>query len=264
VLYRAYIPPQTRLEATRQLSGSAELLHGLMKQRIQAMAGRLGQLHHGVSELADFLMLQTLNRHEGVFSQHARSPLAHPLELHRDALCLAGDLATLAAPTRQCAEFPVYRHDDLQGSFAALIDALRRMLSVVLDSNAVRIELVDRKHGVRTAVLSDTELIRNAGFVLAVNARVSAEQLRQHFPAQTKVGPVERIRDLVNLQLPGIGLRALPVAPRQLPFHAGFYYFELERSNTDLWRQLEQGGNFAMHVAGDFPGLELEFWAIRR
>ena len=103
----------------------------------------------------------------------------------------------------------------------------------------------------------------SASFVIAVNAQVSAEQLRQRFPAQSKLGPVDRIRDLVNLQLPGIGLRALPVAPRQLPFHAGFHYFELDRGG-ELWKQLERSGSLALHVAGDFPGLELELWAIRQ
>jgi type VI secretion system protein ImpJ len=52
------------------------------------------------------------------------------------------------------------------------------------------------------------------------------------------------------------------VAPRQIPFHAGFLYFELERGG-DLWKQTEQSGVLALHVAGEFPGLELEFWAVR-
>ena len=59
------------------------------------------------------------------------------------------------------------------------------------------------------------------------------------------------------------GLRALPVAPRQIPYHAGYTYFELDTRNNDLWRQLDQSGGLAMHIAGEFPGLELAFWAIR-
>ena len=58
-------------------------------------------------------------------------------------------------------------------------------------------------------------------------------------------------------------LRLLPTAPRQLPFHAGFHYFELDRGG-DLWKQIERSGSLALHVAGDFPGLELELWAIRQ
>jgi type VI secretion system protein ImpJ len=74
---------------------------------------------------------------------------------------------------------------------------------------------------------------------------------------------VDRIKDLVNLQLPGVTMRSLPVAPRQLPFHAGSHYFELERQG-ELWKQIERSGSLVLHVAGDFPGLELELWAIRQ
>jgi type VI secretion system protein ImpJ len=62
--------------------------------------------------------------------------------------------------------------------------------------------------------------------------------------------------------LPGIQLRPLPVAPRQIPFHAGFAYFELDR-NSELWEPLGTSGAFAMHIGGEFPDLQLEFWAIK-
>ena len=112
-------------------------------------------------------------------------------------------------------------------------------------------------------MISDVELQRNATFVLAVMSQMPGEALRARFPTQVKIGPVERIRDLVNLHLPGVTLTPLPVAPRQIPFHSGASYFELETRNSDLWRQLEQSGGMAMHVAGEFPSLDLAFWAIR-
>jgi len=79
---------------------------------------------------------------------------------------------------------------------------------------------------------------------------------------QVKVGPVEKIREMVNLSLPGISLRPLPVAPRQIPYHAGFTYFELDRA-SEFWKVMPTSGGFAFHVGGEFPGLELEFWAIK-
>ena len=82
--------------------------------------------------------------------------------------------------------------------------------------------------------------------VLAVKAQLPVEQLQQQFPLQSKIADPERIRERIALQLPGVALRHLPVAPRHLPYHAGFSYFEL-----------------ALHVAGEFPGLELQLWAIR-
>jgi type VI secretion system protein ImpJ len=263
VLDRQHIPPVYSLDASPHLASEAHRLHGLIADRAKLLASRMGQLGHGVSELADFLMLQTLNRNEPVFAQHAASPVAHPRELLGDCLRLAGDLATLSSAQRRPPAFPAYRHDQLQGCFTPVFDLLRSLLSAVLESNAVPIELVERKHGVRTAVVADLDLVRNAGFVLAVSAQLPAERLRVDFPAKTKVGPVDRIKDLVNYQFPGIGLRALPVAPRQLPYHAGCSYFELDKG-SELWRQVEANGTFAMHVPDGFPGLELEFWAIRK
>ena len=112
------------------------------------------------------------------------------------------------------------------------------------------------------AVIANKDLIKTATFVLAVGAEMPGEQVRKLFPAQVKIGPVEKIRDLVNLHLPGVGLRPLPVAPRQIPYHAGNNYFELDTS-SEFWRGLEHSGGVALHIAGDFPGLKLEFWAIR-
>jgi type VI secretion system protein ImpJ len=140
---------------------------------------------------------------------------------------------------------------------------LRQLLSQVREPDAVAIELQLHKSGVRVATINDLELLKKAGFVLAVNAQMPGETLRVRFPTQAKLAPADRLRDLVNLAMPGIGLRAMPMAPRQIPFHAGFNYFELDRG-CDLWKELEQTGNLAMYIAGEFPGIELEFWAIRQ
>lgn len=262
VLDRGYIPSQYRIDASAQLSTMVALVHGLVRQRAQALAATMGQLGHGVSEIAEFLMLQLLNRAEPLLSQFARAPSVHPRDLHWTLAQLAGELSTFSRPERHPPEYPVYRHDDLQASFTPLAEDLREYLSAVLHRHAIAIELVDRKHGVRTASVADGELLRGASFVLAVRSQLPAEQLRRRFPTQSKLGPVERIKDLVNLQLPGLAVHSLPVAPRQLPFHAGSHYFELDRSG-ELWRQVEQSGNLFVHVAGDFPGLEIELWAIR-
>jgi type VI secretion system protein ImpJ len=80
---------------------------------------------------------------------------------------------------------------------------------------------------------------------------------------QAKVGTVEKIRELVNLAIPGVDVRQLPVAPRQIPFHAGTTYFELD-TKTDLWKALVQSAGLALHVAGEFPNLNVALWAIRR
>lgn len=263
VFERQHIAPLLDVSGHALLKGYLEELLGLLRQRGEALAARMGQMGGGgVAEIADFLLLQTVNRFEPWLSHLARTSLLHPQRFYECALALAGDLATFR-DGRRASSFGGYIHDDLALSFRPVMEDLRRSLSMVLEQSAIRIELHDRKFGVRVAVISDVELQRNAVFVLAVTSSMPGEALRARFPTQVKIGPVERIRDLVNLQLPGVTLQALQVAPRQIPFHTGTCYFELETKNSDLWRQLEQSGGVAMHIAGDFPGLELAFWAIR-
>ena len=258
----AYIPPLLHTEASAVLVGHMREVLGMLHQRGDALAARMNQPGRGgVAEIADFLMLQTVNRHEPLFAHLPQAPLLHPERLYTLLLQLAGDLSVFRSQRRPPA-FPVYRHDDLQASFTPVMQDIRESLSMVMEQNAIAIPLQDRRHGVRVAIIGDLELVRKASFVLAVNANMPGEALRTRFPVQVKIGPVERIRDLVNLQLPGVGLRSLPVAPRQIPYHAGFNYFELDRGN-ELWKQLERTGNLAMHITEQFPGLELEFWAIR-
>jgi type VI secretion system protein ImpJ len=76
------------------------------------------------------------------------------------------------------------------------------------------------------------------------------------------VGPSDRLPDLVRAHLPGVTLQSLPVPPRQIPFNAGYVYFELSRTGP-LWDTISQHGGIALHVAGDFPQLKLELWGVR-
>ena len=264
VLDPDYCAPCLDFRAAPRLAGFADELVGLLHQRGDALASRLAQPGAaGAAEIADFLLLQLLNRVEPLFIHLAAASGVHPESLYRAMLELAGELATFTEAGKRCALYPPYRHAQLAETFAPLIADLRKSLSVVMDAQAVPIALDERQFGIRVAVLPDKELLRSASFVLAVNAQMPPEALRGSFPAQVKIGSVEKIRDLVNLQLPGIGLRPLPVAPRQLPFYAGYTYFELD-SASEYFQHLHQSAGVALHVAGEFPGLQMQFWAIRR
>jgi len=260
---KGYIPPVLACQVSPVLAGFLREVRGLLGQRGDALAARLAQPGAGgVAEIADFIFLLTINRHQPVFTHLGELTQLHPERLFARLLELSGELSTLVSSERRPASPPAYNHDALEASFAPLIRDVRRALATVLEQNAIQIELQDHKQGRYVGLVADRSLLRHAGFVLAVNAQVPSETLRGRFPAQAKLGPVEKIRELVNLQLPGIALRPLPVAPRQIPFHAGFSYFELDNAG-DLWKQLENSGGLGIYVTGDFPALELSLWAIR-
>lgn len=265
VLDAQYIPPMLQAGAQPILHAYLREVSGLLHQRGNALAAMLAQPgQSGVGQVTDFLLLQTINRFEPQFVHAEALGVLHPERAYSLLLALAGDLSSFRDSRRPPA-YPVYVHADPAPCFRAVMADLRQSLSLMCDPNAIRIELQNRTYGVRVALIADVELQRTASFVLAVNAQIAGEALRARFPTQAKIGPPDRIKDLVNLALPGVALRPLPVAPRQLPFHAGFSYFELETRGSDLWKQLEVSRSMAMFVPDDaFPGLELEFWAIRR
>ncbi len=258
-----FIPPCLRVSATVVLTNLVAELVGMLGQRAEALASRLGQPGaRGVADVADFMLLQTINRWHPLIAHWADSGNLHPEALFATLVQIAGELATFTAPDKRATAYPAYRHDDLQRTFAPVVADLRRSLSSVLETNAVAIPLQDRKFGVRVGPISDRSLLRASQFVLTVSADVPGEQLRRLFPNQVKIGAVEHIRELVNVALPGIAVRPLPVAPRQIPFHAGAAYFELDRGSPH-WQQMQTSGGIAIHVSGEFPNLQLELWAIR-
>jgi type VI secretion system protein ImpJ len=263
VLDDGYIPPCLDCRVSGRLQDYVKELHGLLRHRIQALADRVASPGaKGVADVADFLMLQLCNRFEPLLAHFQSRAALHPELFYRQCLELAGEISTYARRDRVVASFGTYRQDDLQGTFAPVIEEIRRGLTAVIEQNAVAIPVMDRGRGVFAGTVPDVDLLRNAVFVLAVGAHVPPETLRQHFPTQVKIGPPEKIRDLVVSHLPGIQTAPLPVAPRQIPYHAGYSYFELDRK-SDYWKALETSRVIAMHVAGEFPGLALELWAIR-
>ncbi len=169
---------------------------------------------------------------------------------------------TFTDESRLPKEFTPYDHDLPEACFSPLMQVLRQALSTVLEPRALSITLQQRQYGLTVAPVQDGQIIKDAEFILAVKADMPLDDLRKQFTQQCKVASVEKIRDLISLQLPGIPLSALPVAPRQLPYHAGFVYFRLD-DQSQAWQMLDNASGFAFHVAGSFPGLEMQFWAIR-
>lgn len=259
-----FIPPCLDVRVHPALIGFVSELEGMLHQRAEGLAGRVSEAGRGTAEVADFLMLQTINRIEPHVAYLAKRGPLHPEELYRYLLEIAGELATFTTEGRRPGSFSGYRQDGLRETFEPVKAALRQALSAVLEERAVQIPLdAPNRYGIRRAPITNREMLTGSLFVLAVAADVKADALRQQVPRQVKIGAVEKISQLINMALPGVGLTPLPAAPRQIPFVAGMSYFELD-TTCDAWKDLANSGGFAIHVGGEFPGLDMAFWAIRQ
>ncbi|MFN3357080.1 MAG: type VI secretion system baseplate subunit TssK [Pseudomonas sp.] len=258
-----FVPTFIYLQNVGYVSSCVKEVISLLATRGDAIAARIqGNGGSAGAQVGDFLMLQMINRTELVLRHYLSQRQVRPEALYRELLSILGELSTFAIDNKRAHVEGCYLHDDQGASFRGLMEGVRKVLSSVLEQHALELPLEPRQYGVLVCPVSDLKLLGSATFVLAAAAQCDSQALRDRLPAHLKIGPVERIRELVNLHLAGIKVKALPVAPRQIPFHADKTYFMLELSARDI-TQLEQSGGFAFHASGEFAALELNFWAIR-
>lgn len=264
ILSDTFIPPCVNGRAAGRITAILNEMRSLLRSRAEALAARADPSRSSADSagLIDLVTLSIVNGAEAVFDHFATMQELHPETIFRTLLELAGRLSSFTGDRRKPADLPVYKHEDLESSFTPLLDLMRRLLSVVMQHAAVSLPLQDRGYGILIAVIADRTLFQDSRFILAAVASVPTESLRSQLPQQMKIGSVEQIRDLVNLQLPGVPIRALPVVPREMPYLQNAVYFELDQS-AELWRSLPRSAAFAFHVSGDYSDLHLEFWAIR-
>lgn len=263
ILDDGYIPPALDSSTSQVLTGLMTEIVGLLNHRGEAIAARVSGGSAGTAaELTDMMMLQAINRWQPLFAHIQSSSRVHPEDLFRNAVALAGELATFTVTGHRPRPFPVYDHERLQATFMPVANALRQALRAVLERGAMQIPLTEHRYGIRVAEVTDKSIFGKYTFVIAAKADMPAETLMRSLVGQIKIGPAEQIRELVNAALPGIMPRALPVAPRQIPYHTGKAYFELDRTSP-LWKPVAVGNGLTIHVAGEFPGLELDLWAVK-
>lgn len=258
-----YVPPIMDVQVASFLSGFANELQGLLHHRADELASRVtASGKDGAAGIAEFLQLQTLNRYEPVVAHLATLPGLHPEELYRELLEIAGDLGTFD-DAKRVREFPQYNHDELAQCFEPVMNSLRDSLGLGIISPAVRIPLKDPRHGIRAGLIQDPTLLSTANFVLAVRADMPMEDLRNSFPPQAKVGSVNNIRQLIQAGIPGIPLNPMAAAPPQIPFYSDFVYFSISQP-SEHWPVQGEATGFAIWLGSEIPGLDMQFWAIRR
>ncbi|MEO7133410.1 MAG: type VI secretion system baseplate subunit TssK, partial [Vicinamibacterales bacterium] len=166
VLDDTFIPTVLQIRAASRLSALASELLGLFRQRGEALGGRVSATSRGaVSELADFLMLQVINRHEPLLAHFAEGGALHPETFFMFCAAAAGELSTFTTASKRTPRFPVYRHDHLKETFEPVIASLRESLSKVMTQAAIPIPLEPRKYGISVAIVADRTLFSNAVFI---------------------------------------------------------------------------------------------------
>jgi type VI secretion system protein ImpJ len=244
------------------INGFLKELYGLLNRCNEALAGRIATTGQGKrAKITDFILLQMVNRYLPLFDHFSHIMGLHPENFYRCCVQLAGELSTFFRVDKRPMMFPVYKHEDLKATFLPIMEELRQMISKIYKQPAIQLSLKGPKFDTYAAKRPDLNLMKNAAFVLAVYSEIPAETLRREFPRQIIISPFEEIRQNINSQTQGITIAPLPEIPKQIPYHAGFIYFEMEK-NGELWEKMASSEGFAFHIGGNYPELKLELWAI--
>ena len=262
-LDKKFIPACLSIDNIQGLVKVTREIKGMINQRADAIAARLCQAQGSSSSISDFLMLQLLNKYQPLFEHYNLMSGIHPEALYRTIITFSGELATFSTSDKRSPEFPKYQHDNLCYVFSNVMASITQSLSTVLEQTAIELPLEKSQYGIYFTPIHDKNSLEHADFIIAVKAALPNEEVRKRLPAQIKIGSVESIRELVNNQLPGIGIIALPVAPRQVPYHAGYHYFQLDKQNSH-WLKLHASGGIALHLSGHYPDLEIELWQVNQ
>ena len=264
VLDKSFYPCARSIAASPALVDLCRELHGLLHQRANELAGRLGTPNASdTSQLVQFLLLQIINRAKPLLQHIADAEDAHPEQLYRELIQLAGELATITRSERLGEDFPQYLHRDQYNTFKPVFESLRTSLNWIPDSSTESIPVTHVKAGIYTATVRNSHLFESARFVLAVKARVTPDELQRRFPRQTTISSKTKLRELVEAQARGIELAPMVTVPNSIPMYENNVYFEL-RQNDQLWREIAVSGDIAMHIAGTYSDLSMQLWAIQK
>ena len=257
-----YVPPMLMCSAHPTIDGWISRIVGWIDNKLEELSRYAADPTSGGGlQSVDYLVLQLLNREIPDMKHLHGSSYVHPERLFEKLLRLVGELATFATPERRAREYPAYDHDDIENVFAPVIRDLQEFLGAQLGRRAIRLEIIERAQNAFVSPIRDRSLFRNATFVLEVAARRPLIEIQNQFPHLFKVGPNTKMNEIVHAHLPGVPLVHLPTPPPQIRAITDHVYFYLDRKSP-LWPEFSTAGSVGMHFSGDWPDLELEFWAI--
>jgi len=257
-----YIAPMLTCSSHPVIDGWISRIVGWIDNKLEELSRYAADPTSGGGlQSVDYLVLQLLNRAIPVLKHLHGSAYVHPERLFEELLRLVGELATFATPERRAREYPAYDHDDIENVFAPVVRDLQEFLGAPLGRRAIRLEVIERAQNAFVSPIRDRSLFRNATFVLEVSARRPLIEIQNQFPHLFKVGPNTKMNEIVHAHLPGVALVHLPTPPPQIRAITDHVYFYLDRKSP-LWPEFSTAGSVGMHFSGDWPDLELEFWAI--
>jgi type VI secretion system protein ImpJ len=257
----AFIPPLVDIRASAHAQGMVRRLVELLAAKSASLSGmrrqrNVGLADFGVSDVANFWLLYTVNSHLPRFRHLLATGAGHPAALYHAMIDLAGALMTFAT-TRQPADLPAYDHMDLSGCLGLLDAVLSELLEAAVPARYISLPLRRTEQSLYATALDEDRYFNAPQIYLAVSGGSKPADLMRRVPQLLKVSSADRIEGLIRRALPGVVLRHVPDPPAAIPLRLDYQYFALERAGED-WDSIRLSRHLAAYVPADLPDPELE------
>ena len=256
-----FIPPLVDIGGSPAALGMVRRLVELLTAKSATLSGmrrqrNVGLADFGVSDVANFWLLYTVNSHLPRFRHLLATAGGHPATLYAAMIDLAGALMTFAT-SHQPTDLPDYDHQDLTGCLGRLDLLLRELLEAAVPARYVSLPLRRTEPSLYATALDEDRYFAAAQIYLAVSSGNKPADLSRRVPQLLKLSSADRIEGLVRRALPGVALRHVPDPPSAIPLRLDYQYFALERSGED-WDSIRLSRHLAAYVPADLPDPELE------
>jgi type VI secretion system protein ImpJ len=261
-----FIPPCLKLSASQALVGLTQRLVEILEDKSSSVSrgqsGNRGQFQAGVSagQVAQFWFLHALNSHLAPLRHLLLTKHAHPEELYREMLRLAGALCTFGLDSHP-RSLPPYDHQRAEACFSALDDHIRRHLEIVLPSKALTIPLTAVQRYFYEGDVKDPRCLGRSRWILGVQAKMGEADLIVKVPQLVKLCSSRFVPELVKRAVPGLALTHIPVPPSAIAARVESQYFAVSKSGP-CWEHILQTKRVGVYVPGEFPKAELELTVV--
>jgi type VI secretion system protein ImpJ len=260
-----FVPPLIDLGASDyMLSLARRLVERLAAKSTQLSERRrqkgLGLAEFGISDVASFWLLYTVNSYLPQVRHLFETRRGHPAELFSLMLTLAGALTTFSASAHP-RDLPTYEHTDLSKCFTTLDEQLANLLDTVVPSNYVSLPLKSVRPTVYAVALDREEYLRATGWYLAVSADMPPQDVARNAPRLLKLSSSENIETLIRQAVPGLELSPVAEPPNAIPVKMGYQYFRI-RTEGPEWQAITRARNLAAYVPADLANPQLSLLVV--
>jgi type VI secretion system protein ImpJ len=258
---REFVPPLLDIAASEYVMALLRRLVEILAARSASLAGLRrqrgqGLADFGVSDVASFWLLYTVNTHLPVFRHLYEVRRGHPAVLYEAMLALAGALTTFSTEIEP-RSLPTYDHADAGTRFGQLDTLLQQLLDTVVPATHAALPLRPVEPHLHAVAIDQDRYIAAPQLFLAVAADMRPDELVRRAPQQLKISSHDQVQRLIRQALPGLPLRHVPQPPAALPIRGEFQYFQLEKTGPE-WDAISLARNLAVYAPLEFPGARFE------